>query len=193
MSKEREWIGPTSIQRSWSSRTEPSSKGFWRRSGGQRGGGVQYLDDRLSGDLGDPSYRGQIVVMTYPLIGNYGVNPEDSESDRPYLSGLIVKECCPRPSNWRATKPLGHYLKEHAVVGLEGIDTRALTRHLRDHGAQQGIISTDDEHRNDLVRKGSCRRWSGATWSTKLPVRVLQLEWRHLVVRTRPALPGSHG
>jgi carbamoyl-phosphate synthase small subunit len=103
--------------------------------------------------LTDPSYRGQIVVMTYPLIGNYGINSEDAESYRPYLSGLIVKEYCPRPSNWRATKPLDRYLKENAVAGLEGIDTRALARHLRDHGAQQGILSTTDEHRNDLVRK----------------------------------------
>src|SRR5262245_54652140 len=95
--------------------------------------------------LSDPSYRGQMVVMTCPLIGNYGVNPEDTESDRPYLSGLIVKEYCPRPSNWRSAKPLGQYLKEHNVTGLQGIDTRALTRHLRDYGAQQGLISTKEE------------------------------------------------
>lgn len=103
--------------------------------------------------LSDPSYRGQIVVMTYPLIGNYGVNPEDVESNRPCLSGLIVKEYCPRPSNWRATNPLDRYLKEHTVAGLQGIDTRALTRHLRDCGAQQGIISTKDESPDDLVQK----------------------------------------
>jgi len=104
--------------------------------------------------LSDPSYRGQIVVMTYPLIGNYGINPEDIESLRPYLSGLIVKEYCPRPSNWRATNPLDLYLKEHTVAGLQGIDTRALTRHLRDCGAQQGIISTKEENPEDLIEKG---------------------------------------
>jgi carbamoyl-phosphate synthase small subunit len=103
--------------------------------------------------LSDPSYRGQIVVMTYPLIGNYGVNPDDIESYRPFLSGLIVKECCSRSSNWRSTNPLEAYLKEHDVAGLQGIDTRALTRHLRDCGAQQGIISMKDESPDDLVRK----------------------------------------
>jgi carbamoyl-phosphate synthase small subunit len=103
--------------------------------------------------LTDPSYQGQIVVMTYPHIGNYGVNPEDVESKRPYLSALIVKEYCPQPSNWRATKPLDLYLKEHAVTGLHGIDTRALTRHLRDHGAQPGILSTKEEKPKELIRR----------------------------------------
>ena len=92
--------------------------------------------------LTDPSYRGQIVCMTYPLIGNYGINPEDVESRRPWLSGFIVKEACSFPSSWRSRVPLGDYLREHRIVGIQGIDTRALTRHLRDHGAQEGIIST---------------------------------------------------
>jgi len=103
--------------------------------------------------LTDPSYQGQIVLMTYPLIGNYGINPEDVESSRPYLAGLIVKEHCPRPSNWRATKSLDHYLKDHAVTGLHGIDTRALTRHLRDNGAQPGILSTKEEKPDDLIQR----------------------------------------
>jgi carbamoyl-phosphate synthase small subunit len=94
--------------------------------------------------LTDPSYRGQIVCMTYPLIGNYGINAEDVESRRPWVNGFIVKEACSFPSNWRGRVRLDDYLREQAIVGIQGIDTRALTRHLRDHGAQEGIISTED-------------------------------------------------
>jgi len=94
--------------------------------------------------LTDPSYRGQLVCMTYPLIGNYGVNPEDVESRRPWVNGFIVKEACPYPSNWRGRMPIEAYMREHGIVGIQGIDTRALTRHLRDHGAQEGIISTEE-------------------------------------------------
>jgi carbamoyl-phosphate synthase small subunit len=90
----------------------------------------------------DPSYRGQIVTMTYPMIGNYGLNDEDVESRRPWVNGLIVKEASAHPSSWRGRLSLDHYLKAHRIVGLQGIDTRALTRHLRDHGSQDGIIST---------------------------------------------------
>lgn len=94
--------------------------------------------------LTDPSYRGQIVVMTYPLIGNYGLNDEDVESRQPWVNGFVVREACRAPSSWRARLTLDEYLKLHAIVGLEGIDTRALTRHLRDHGAQDGILSSVD-------------------------------------------------
>jgi len=94
--------------------------------------------------LTDPSYRGQMVCMTYPLIGNYGINPEDVESRQPWLAGFIVKEACPFPSSWRSRVSLDTYLREHRIVGIQGIDTRALTRHLRDHGAQEGIISTEE-------------------------------------------------
>jgi carbamoyl-phosphate synthase small subunit len=94
--------------------------------------------------LTDPSYRGQMVCMTYPLIGNCGVNPEDVESRRPWVNGFIVKEACPFPSSWRSRVPLDDYLREHQIVGIQGIDTRALTRHLRDRGAQEGIISTEE-------------------------------------------------
>jgi carbamoyl-phosphate synthase small subunit len=94
--------------------------------------------------LTDPSYRGQIVCMTYPLIGNYGINAEDVESRRPWVNGFIVKEACPFPSNWRGRVRLDDYMREQVIVGIQGIDTRALTRHLRDHGAQEGIISTED-------------------------------------------------
>jgi carbamoyl-phosphate synthase small subunit len=94
--------------------------------------------------LTDPSYRGQIVTMTYPMIGNYGINEEDVESRRPWANGLIVKEASACPSSWRGRVCLDDYLKAHGIVGLQSIDTRALTRHLRDHGAQDGIISSVD-------------------------------------------------
>jgi carbamoyl-phosphate synthase small subunit len=103
--------------------------------------------------LTDPSYKGQIVTMTYPLIGNYGVNPEDVESRRPCVEGFIIKEGSVLPSNWRARKTLEEYLRERRVVGIQGIDTRALTRHIRDHGAQEGVISTIDGDPQSLVAK----------------------------------------
>jgi carbamoyl-phosphate synthase small subunit len=92
--------------------------------------------------LTDPSYKGQIVTMTYPLIGNYGVNEEDFESFRPFVEGFVVREYCPYPSNWRSQMSLGDFLRKWGIVGIEGVDTRALTRHIRDAGAQQGVIST---------------------------------------------------
>jgi carbamoyl-phosphate synthase small subunit len=103
--------------------------------------------------LTDPSYRGQIVCMTYPLIGNYGINAEDVESRRPWVHGFVVKEACRTPSNWRGRIPLGDYLREHGIVGIEGVDTRALTRHLRDHGAQEAIISTEETDPERLVAR----------------------------------------
>jgi carbamoyl-phosphate synthase small subunit len=103
--------------------------------------------------LTDPSYKGQIVTMTYPEIGNVGVNPEDVESRQPFVEGFIVKEYWERQSNWRAQQSLGQYLKEHRVVGIQGIDTRALVRRLRDYGAQQGVISTVDLDLQRLVAK----------------------------------------
>jgi len=103
--------------------------------------------------LTDPSYKGQIVTMTYTEIGNVGVNPEDVESRRPFVEGFIVKEYWERQSNWRAQKSLGQYLRENAIVGIQGIDTRALVRHLRDHGAQQGVISTTDPDVQRLIAK----------------------------------------
>jgi len=103
--------------------------------------------------LTDPSYKGQIVTMTYPHIGNCGVNEEDVESSRPHLSGLIVKELSQYPSNWRSEKSLDVYLKEHGVIGIDGIDTRALTRRLRDYGSQMGIVSTVDLDPEGLVKK----------------------------------------
>jgi carbamoyl-phosphate synthase small subunit len=103
--------------------------------------------------LTDPSYRGQMVCMTYPLIGNYGISPEDVESRRPWVNGFIVKEMCGYPSNWRGRMRLEDYLREHDIVAIQGIDTRALTRHLRDHGAQEGIISTVEADADRLVER----------------------------------------
>jgi carbamoyl-phosphate synthase small subunit len=94
--------------------------------------------------LTDPSYRGQIVTMTYPMIGNYGLNDEDIESRRPWVNALIVKEASACPSSWRGWMSLDQYLTTHGIVGLQAIDTRALTRHLRDHGSQDGIVSSAD-------------------------------------------------
>ena len=103
--------------------------------------------------LTDPSYKGQIVIMTYPLIGNYGVNEEDSESTKPHVEGFVVRECCRYPSNWRSQKSLGQFLKENDVVGIEGIDTRALTRHIREAGAMRAMLSTEDLDIESLVAK----------------------------------------
>jgi len=103
--------------------------------------------------LTDPSYEGQLVAMTYPEIGNVGVNREDVESRRPFMKGFIVKNYTALPSNWRATQPLHEYVKEHGIVGIQGIDTRALVRHLRDHGSQEGIISTLSDNPDDLIAK----------------------------------------
>ena len=103
--------------------------------------------------LTDPSYRGQMVAMTYPLIGNYGVNPIDIESRKPFLSGFIVKEYCKHPSNYRMTQTLGDYLKKNNIVAIEGIDTRALTSHLRKYGAKKGVISTTDLDPKRLVKQ----------------------------------------
>ncbi len=103
--------------------------------------------------LTDPSYTGQMVTMTYPLIGNYGVNPEDVESANIRVASFIVKECCKTPSNWRSSMSLPEYLQRQGVMGIEGVDTRALTRHLRLHGAKRGIISTEELDPAKLVRR----------------------------------------
>lgn len=90
----------------------------------------------------DPSYAGQIVTMTYPQIGNYGLTPDDAQAARCALRGLVVRDMCYAPSNWRSTKSLPAFLQENGIVAIEGIDTRALVRHIRTHGAQKAVIST---------------------------------------------------
>ena len=136
----------------------------------------------------DPSYKGQIVTMTYPLIGNYGINDEDMESAGIHLEGFIVKEYQPNPSNWRMKQSLKSFLEDSGKIGIEGIDTRALTRRLRLSGSMKGIISTETQNvaallekvkaypglvGRDLVREVSCSTpylWkNGAPHVGKLP------------------------
>ena len=129
-----------------------------------------------------PSYRGQIVTMTYPHIGNTGVNFEDNESVNPFLAGFVVKEHCASPSNWRQREDLDDFLKRFNIIGIQGIDTRKLTRNLRETGAKKGIISTEDHDVGsllkkvndypdiegiDLVKEVTCSKpyeWSEGTW-----------------------------
>jgi len=115
--------------------------------------------------LTDPSYAGQIVIMTYPLIGNYGVNNEDMESDNVHVKGFIVKEFCRHHSNFRATQSLIDYLNENNIIAIEGVDTRALTRHIRLFGAMKAIISTEDFDPKSLATKLSkVSSMEGSDW-----------------------------
>ena len=117
--------------------------------------------------LGDPSYTGQIVVMTYPLIGNYGISPDDFESRRPLCAGLIVKEPSRIASNWRHDRTLGEYLEAHGVPGFCDIDTRALVRHLRDHGSQRGVIADGSRSVDSLmIRARAIPSMSGCDLAT---------------------------
>ena len=101
----------------------------------------------------DPSYKGQMVVMTYPLIGNYGVNDEDAESHKLFVEGFIVKEYSKIASSWRSKRSLGDYLKDNKIVGIEGIDTRALTLHIRQSGELKAVLSTTDLDEVSLIKK----------------------------------------
>jgi carbamoyl-phosphate synthase small subunit len=115
--------------------------------------------------LTDPSYKGQIVTMTYPLIGNYGINRQDVESKKPHVAGFIVKELSPIHSNWRADMSLDAYLKQNNIVGIEGIDTRALVRKIRITGAMRGILSTEELDDANLVERArSAAQMLGADW-----------------------------
>jgi carbamoyl-phosphate synthase small subunit len=102
--------------------------------------------------LTDPSYRGQIVTMTYPMIGNYGTNELDVESRQPFVAGFVVKRLSHLASNWRSTARLEEYLERHEIVGIEGIDTRALVRMLRIRGVMKGVLSTEDRSDWELVQ-----------------------------------------
>ena len=133
--------------------------------------------------LTDPSYEGQIVAMTYPEIGNVGVNPEDVESWRPFVAGFVVKEYWETPSNWRSRASLAEYMRTHGIVGIQDIDTRALVRRIRDHGAQQAVLATGEADAAQLVARAAARpsligadlasevtcsspyRWSTGTWT----------------------------
>jgi carbamoyl-phosphate synthase small subunit len=115
--------------------------------------------------LTDPSYKGQIVTMTYPLIGNYGINRRDVESKRPHVAGFVIKELSPVYSNYRADTSLDEYLRENDVIGIEGIDTRALVRKLRIGGAMRGILSTEILDDPELVERArSAAQMLGADW-----------------------------
>jgi carbamoyl-phosphate synthase small subunit len=147
----------------------------------------------------DPSYCGQIVTMTFPLIGNYGVNPEDFESARPHLAGFVVKEACAQPSNYRATQTLSDFLRQHNIIGLAGVDTRALTRRIRVRGALRGVISTDllDELRLvqmaraagsmvganlvDCVKPAGVREWFEPLWTPETIVKSAEKPRCHVV------------
>jgi carbamoyl-phosphate synthase small subunit len=127
--------------------------------------------------LTDPSYKGQIVTMTYPLIGNYGINREDVESKRPHVAGFVVKELSPIYSNWRADRSLAEYLAANQIIGIEGIDTRALTRKLRIGGAMRGILTTQDSDDAMLVEKARhAASMAGADW-VKAVMPHEQSEW----------------
>jgi carbamoyl-phosphate synthase small subunit len=149
----------------------------------------------------DPSYKGQIVTMTYPLVGNYGINDEDMESAGIHLEGFIVKEYQSNPSNWRMRRSLKSFLEDHGKIGLEGIDTRALTRRLRLSGSMKGIISTETKDISellakvkaypglvgrDLVREVSCQKaylWKkGAPSSDKIPAKKSAKKLRVIVL-----------
>src|SRR5215216_7417841 len=103
--------------------------------------------------LTDPSYAGQIICMTYPLIGNYGVNRADEESARPWVDGFVVREASRLASNWRSEETLDAYLKRWGVPGIERVDTRALVRHIRDKGAMRACISSVDLDEQSLLEK----------------------------------------
>jgi carbamoyl-phosphate synthase small subunit len=109
--------------------------------------------------LTDPSYKGQIVTMTYPHIGNYGVNDEDVESWRPHVAGFVVRELSPVVSNWRARRTVSEYLEAHGIPGIQGVDTRALTKKLRVRGALNGFISTEDVSDEEAIARA--RSWHG--------------------------------
>jgi carbamoyl-phosphate synthase small subunit len=160
---------------------------FWGKPFGKPGEtfGEVVFNTNLTGYqevLTDPSYKGQIVTMTYPLMGNYGINDADLESVRPQVEGFIIKEGSKRASNWRAQYGLEEWLEHHGIVGIQGIDTRALTRHLRTRGAMRGAISTTDLDPmhllaraqdspsligRDLVREVTCNTpyaWDDGEW-----------------------------
>ena len=143
----------------------------------------------------DPSYKGQMVTMTYPLIGNYGINEEDVESRKPWLEGFIIKELSSIRSNWRSSMHLDEYLQKNNIVGIQGIDTRALTRHIRLQGAMQGAISTKDFDKSclmkklqaaprlvgiDLVKEVTCKE--SYEWSDKFEKRKRKLSYKVVVL-----------
>ena len=146
----------------------------------------------------DPSYRGQIVTMTYPHIGNYGVNFEDNESEEAHIAGFIVRELCEVPSNYRSKLSLDSYFKKSGILGITGVDTRALTRHIRSSGSMKGVISLEgpsltslaEKARNipDIVKKDMVREVTStkiSSWSDKgdIHIAVLDCGIKHNILR----------
>ncbi|MFQ5341606.1 MAG: glutamine-hydrolyzing carbamoyl-phosphate synthase small subunit [Anaerolineae bacterium] len=138
--------------------------------------------------LTDPSYCGQIVVMTTPHIGNVGVNPDDMESGRPWAEGFVVREYHSRPSNWRARSDLASWMRRHSIVGISDVDTRALVRHIRSEGAMRGILSAVDLDPDSLIRKA---RRAPAMVGRDLVQAVTCKESYARDEGTRLALPGQ--
>ena len=154
--------------------------------------------------LTDPSYKGQIVTMTYPLIGNYGVNDEDTESEKPQVRGFVVKECSRISSNWRSTCSLDDYLKKHNIIGVEHVDTRAITKHIRDAGVVKAFISTRSSDKARLVKRAKDSQGldgidfvkevsvdKSYPWNTRGRFRVVVLDcWAKLNIMRELALRG---
>ncbi len=133
--------------------------------------------------LTDPSYAGQIITMTYPLIGNYGVNQDDVESRQIFCRGFVMRECCFEPSNWRATQTLPEYLCANDIVAIDGVDTRKITKHLRERGAMKSVISTREFDHGALVAKAKASSdMAGSDYVREVSVREAY-EWN----------PGSTG
>lgn len=118
--------------------------------------------------LTDPSYAGQIVVLTYPLIGNYGINPDDFESKRIQVSGFVVREDCHKPSHWQSTSTLSEFLAENVIPGIGGVDTRALTRRLRSAGVMMGTITSDETREQALKRLKGMPRYDDVDFVKKV-------------------------
>jgi carbamoyl-phosphate synthase small subunit len=147
--------------------------------------------------LTDPSYKGQIVTMTYPLIGNYGVTSEDRESGDPHVAGFIVRENAVHPSNFRSEQGLHGYLAEHGIVGIEGIDTRSLVRRLRVRGAMMGVLSATDLDDVSLVAKARALPGMEGADLVREVVPAQAYEWKQAglapLARTMlPTRPQSH-
>lgn len=123
----------------------------------------------------DPSYRGQIVTMTYPLQGNYGVNSEDIESSSPHVRGFVVGELCKIPSSWRSQQSLADYFKEHQIIGIEDVDTRALTKHLRDKGAMRAVITTELTEQNAIKAANDAPQMEGSDFVKEVSTKEAYL------------------
>jgi carbamoyl-phosphate synthase small subunit len=136
--------------------------------------------------LTDPSYAGQAVVMTYPMIGNYGITPGDDESRRPFLQAFIVRELCRYPSNWESVESVGRFLRRHGVVGIEGVDTRRLTKIIRTKGALRCAVSTKETDGRALVRRAKeSPSMVGADWATRVTCDR-HYEWEEELLEGNP-------